>query len=87
MTTILIPRGEYIISRMVPGNPRAQCLKKSVIKSLAYYPNGKIKSIGRALGELKYGTWKYFNEEGKLINRRHFKKYTGSGTGQDCCDW
>jgi antitoxin component YwqK of YwqJK toxin-antitoxin module len=52
-----------------------------------FYPNGKIKSTGRVLGELKYDKWKYFNEEGKLINRRHFKRYTGSGTGQDCCDW
>jgi antitoxin component YwqK of YwqJK toxin-antitoxin module len=52
-----------------------------------YYPSGLVKSQGELKGELKKGTWKYFDEKGKLTNKVKYKAWTGSSESKDCCDW
>ena len=37
-----------------------------------YYPNGEIKLKGKFENDKKTGTWKYYNEEGSLIEKRKY---------------
>ena len=52
-----------------------------------YYPTGQTKSIGKIEDTLKIGRWEYFDEQGKLTNKRKYKHWTGASGNQDCCDW
>jgi antitoxin component YwqK of YwqJK toxin-antitoxin module len=52
-----------------------------------YYSSGQIKSKGEAVGELKKGTWEYYNNWGKLKKKIEYKALTGTSGNQDCCDW
>ena len=53
---------------------------------ICFYPSGTIKSTGNLKGDLKYGSWKYFEEKGKLREEKNYKQYTGCPL-LDCCDW
>ena len=38
-----------------------------------YHPNGELKIKGRYKADQKQGTWKYYNEAGKLTDRKKFE--------------
>jgi antitoxin component YwqK of YwqJK toxin-antitoxin module len=39
-----------------------------------YYTNGVIKMKGKKINEIKTGTWCYYTDKGKLIQKERWKK-------------
>lgn len=37
-----------------------------------YYPNGNERITGRFRNDIQVGTWRYFDEEGKLVHKKRF---------------
>ncbi|WP_109830105.1 DUF3352 domain-containing protein [Reichenbachiella versicolor] len=59
------------------GNPKYDYQTKNGKKHGAFYefyPNGDIKIIGKYKNDLKEGTWKHYDENGKLIEKVKYRK-------------